>query len=107
MSFMRPCMKCGTLTRGSNYCDEHRRVDIRSEAKLAERAVKKKFFYNTEYRKAAEAVRDNAVMCHICGKPAKANDPWQADHLIPGDPLSPLAPAHRSCNASRGNRPIN
>jgi hypothetical protein len=40
----------------------------------------------------------------LCGGGARPNDPWQADHVIPGDADSPLAPAHRSCNAARGNK---
>lgn len=106
MAFMRPCMKCGTLTRGQNYCDDHRPAEYRKPEKIAERNEKKKKLYSPAYRKAAKAVREAAVACHICGKGANPHDPWQADHLIPGDPLSPLAPAHRSCNASRGDKKI-
>jgi len=106
MSFNRPCIECGTLVRGSNRCDEHKRPEYRSEEKHAERAAKKKLLYDTGYRKRAAQVRASASVCHICGEGARANDPWQADHLIPGEPLSPLAAAHRSCNASRGNKPI-
>ena len=40
----------------------------------------------------------------LCGGGAVPGDPWQADHVIPGNPDSPLAPAHRSCNAARGNK---
>lgn len=99
-------MTCGELTRGQNYCDKHRKSDIRSEAKEAERAAKKKVLYNSDYRKRAAQVRANATFCYLCGDGPRANDPFQADHVIPGDPMSPLAPAHRSCNASRGNKKI-
>jgi len=104
--FNRPCIECGELTRGSNRCDAHKRVDNRSEEKLAEREAKKKLLYDSNYRKRAAQVRAAASVCHICGEGARPNDPWQADHLIPGEPMSPLAAAHRSCNASRGNKPL-
>lgn len=106
MAFLRPCLVCGTLSRGHNRCEEHRRVEARSDEAIAERNAKKKVLYSSAYRKAAKAVRDAAVVCHICGKGADPADPWQADHLIPGDPASPLAAAHRSCNASRGNKKL-
>lgn len=60
--------------------------------------------YAGDYRRRAKAIRDHAEFCWLCGGGAREDDPWQADHVIPGDPNSPLAPAHRSCNASRGNR---
>jgi len=106
VSFNRPCIECGTLTRGSNRCEDHKREEYRSEEKLAEREAKKKILYDSKYRKRAAQVRATASVCHICGGGAKANDPWQADHLVPGDPMSPLAPAHRSCNARRGDKPL-
>jgi hypothetical protein len=62
--------------------------------------------YSGDYKARAKQVRDTAVLCHICKEGFRADDPWQADHLIPGNPVSPLAPAHRSCNAKRGNKPI-
>lgn len=104
--FNRPCIICGTLSRGSNRCDDHKKSQIRSEEKEAERAAKKKILYGPHYRKRAAQVRATASACHICGEGARPNDPWQADHLIPGDPMSPLAPAHRSCNAKRGDKPL-
>lgn len=62
--------------------------------------------YSGDYRRRAKLVRENATICHICGKGPDPLDPWQADHIIPADPTSPLAAAHRSCNAARGNKPI-
>ena len=38
-----------------------------------------------------------------------SEDKIEADHLYPGTPvtdISQLAPAHRACNASRGNKPL-
>jgi 5-methylcytosine-specific restriction endonuclease McrA len=62
--------------------------------------------YSGDYKRRAKAVRQSAVNCHICGDPARINDPWTADHIIAGDRNSPLAPAHRSCNERRGNKPL-
>jgi hypothetical protein len=62
--------------------------------------------YSGDYKRRAKAVREQAVNCHICGDPARTNDPWTADHIIAGDRNSPLAPAHRSCNERRGNKPL-
>lgn len=104
-NFRAPCIVCGALTRGANRCEQHKLPPRDRTA----REIKKKLTgqYSGDYRKRAKLVRDNAVICHICKEGYKPLDPWQADHLIPGDPLSPLLPAHRSCNASRGNKPLN
>ena len=48
--------------------------------------------------------------CWICGHPLQPDAAWPhpltttADHVRPGDPTSPLAPAHLGCNSARGNR---
>lgn len=49
----------------------------------------------------------NATHCHICGQPARHDDPLEADHITPvsrggSDEFSNLRPAHRSCNRRRG-----
>jgi hypothetical protein len=62
--------------------------------------------YSGDYKRRAKAVRQQAVNCHICGDPARINDPWEADHINPADPTSKLLPAHRSCNERRGNKPL-
>ena len=54
-------------------------------------------YYNAD----GKLVRDTATHCWLCGEPARPDDPWQADHIYPGKPDSPLAPAHRSCNIRR------
>lgn len=106
--FLKPCLECGVLSR-NNRCDEHQaRIDQAKERKrdTPERRAKKRSYYNTDYQRRAKHVRDTATHCHICGEGPRGGDPWQADHLEPGNPTSPLAPAHRSCNAKRGNRPL-
>ena len=54
-----------------------------------------------DHRAEAELVRRDATRCHLCGEGPRYDDPWQADHLVAGDPASPKLPAHRSCNARR------
>lgn len=104
--FPKPCLDCGVLTSGGNRCDTHqRRIDELAELR---RALVKKTLntYGGDYRRRAKQVRDTAVVCHLCGEGARVGDPWEADHLIPSDPNSGLAAAHRSCNQRRGNKPL-
>ena len=103
MPFKKPCLDCGQLSFNTR-CDLHQKNVER--LKDLRRAHKKQTLYNSDYRKAAKFVRDTAIICHICKDGDRANDPWQADHLIPSDPNSPLAAAHRSCNAKRGDKPL-
>jgi len=105
-TFKRPCVECGELTDSGNRCEKHPRQERRSPDKQLARKIKKAQYYNSTYRKLAKMVRDGAEICHICGKGANPNDPWTADHLEPGNPQSPLAPAHKSCNSSRGNKQL-
>jgi hypothetical protein len=44
------------------------------------------------------------VVCWLCGEGARPNDPWQADHVDPGNHHSQLLGAHRSCNIGRANK---
>jgi hypothetical protein len=60
--------------------------------------------YTAEYRKAAAEVRASTVACWLCGEGWRADDPWQADHVTPGNPESVLLGAHRSCNIGRANK---
>lgn len=106
MAFPRPCSTCGKLTSGGNKCDKHQAemmAVIEAKRRLRKMASGQ---YSGDYKRRAKEVRQTAVICHICKSGSRLDDPWQADHLIPGDPNSPLAPAHRSCNAKRGNRPL-
>jgi hypothetical protein len=101
--FQKPCLDCGKLSLETR-CEVHsKRVE---QLRDVRRAEKKKVLYNSRYRKEAAYVRATAIVCHICGDGARMSDPWQADHLDPGNPDSPLAAAHRSCNAKRGDKPL-
>lgn len=106
MPFPRPCSTCGKLTRGANKCDKHQAemmAVVEAKRRLRKMASGQ---YSGDYKARAKQVRDTAILCHICKEGFRSDDPWQADHLIPGNPNSPLAPAHRSCNAKRGNKPL-
>jgi len=100
--FARPCLKCGVLIRGGSYCTPH---NPRARDTGA-RKEKKRNLYGGDYWKRAKLVRETATHCHLCGKQFVEGDRVEADHLIAGDPNSPLAPAHRECNNKRGNTPL-
>lgn len=97
----RPCVTCGTLTEGLTYCEPCR---LERERKRSARRGRR--HYTGDYARRARAVRESASQCWICGEGARPDDPWTADHVLPGDPASPLLPAHRSCNSRRGSRSI-
>lgn len=92
----RPCIACGTLGTAS-YCQPCEAEREREESKRRGQR-----HYVGGYRKRAAQVRASATVCWLCGEGARGEaDPWTADHVVPGDPYSPLAPAHRSCNSRR------
>ena len=109
--FNKPCLECGTLSKG-NYCPQHGiRNGSRSKAKAQayeqkpDRVAKKRLLYGPEYRKIAKQFKQTEQICHICKTPIPQGVAT-ADHLTPGDPASRLLPAHPKCNSSRGNRPL-
>jgi len=107
--FNTPCLDCGRLSRHGSRCEScsATRASQKESARDTEaRREKKKLLYNSAYRQRAKLVRATATHCHLCGQGYRANDPFEADHLLPGDPDSPLAPAHRSCNQRRGDKPL-
>jgi hypothetical protein len=98
MPIQRPCLTCNQLTTNGtrcNTCHHHHTQTTRKH-------------YRGNYAARAKHVRQTATTCHLCGQGWRPNDPWTADHLNPGDtnPTTPLLPAHRSCNSSRGDKPI-
>jgi hypothetical protein len=65
--------------------------------------------YRGSYQTRARLVRalaagDPDARCWRCGGLGRADDPWQAGHLVDGNSSSPLMPEHRSCNARAGRR---
>ena len=107
-AFRKPCLDCGTLARGTRCegCQARETARLAKQSDTEERKEKKRTYYNTAYKRRAKFVRDTATICHICGGGPRPEDPFQADHVYPGVGDSPLLPAHRSCNASRGNKPL-
>jgi len=95
----RICLTCGTPTTHGARCQK-----CQTQLNTRRTAQRNRPHYAGDYRKRAKAVRDAATTCWICGEGARINDPWTADHIDAGNPLSPLAPAHRSCNSRRGNK---
>jgi hypothetical protein len=111
MRFPRPCLKCQVLHQDiGDYCAECRRqIDRDRERKRSQdpkHQVRKRLLYSSAYKATAKILRANATHCHICKKAFTDRNEITADHLIAGDPASPLAPAHKTCNSSRGNRPL-
>ncbi len=107
--FPKPCLKCKALFKArSEYC-EACRLERKPRAptpriESAERKQKKRLLYGGDYKARSQIVRESATHCHICKKEFTDRREIQADHLVPGNPDSPLAPAHRTCNARKGNR---
>ena len=114
-SFSRPCLVCSSITaKGETYCPKHL-AEIKQARELKRsqdpaRQMKKKLLYNSDYRKARTAilqhVRLYGATCHLCKKPIGTSEPIDIDHVQPGVITSDLAPTHRYCNRSRGNRAI-
>ena len=107
--FNTPCLDCGKLSRAGSRCEQCSMKHNRAKAQrydTEERRAKKKLLYNAEYRRRAKVVRDTATHCHICKQAFTVTDKVEADHLLPGNPDSPLAPAHRRCNQSRGDKAL-
>ena len=105
--FPKPCLVCGSLTKGLSRCEQHQAEwQTLENLRLQEMKARRPNLYDSNYRRKAKAVRESALFCHLCGEPGRPNDPFTADHLIAGNPDSPLAAAHRSCNSRRGNKPL-
>lgn len=95
----RPCLDCGKLVQRSR-CDK---CAAAASTRWANgRDPEKRKHYTGDYKRKAKAVREAPGPCWLCGEGDRPDDPWQADHVIAGRKESPLAKAHRSCNASRG-----
>lgn len=112
MKFNTPCLVCGKLTRGDTRCADHRaEVEARRNSKpdTQARKEKKKILYNSAYHKAAKQIRGfvsrNGATCYLCQDPITPGEPVHVDHVFPelGN-ASPLAPTHKFCNESKGNK---
>ena len=105
--FKKPCLKCGALSFGGNFCDIHAAEKKFGEEALKRQRKKESGQYSGAYRVKAAQVRAEAVRCWLCGGGFRAADPWVADHVNPGEhgDYAVLRAAHKSCNESRGNKP--
>jgi hypothetical protein len=102
MTFNRPCLKCGALTKNTRgYCTPHLPVKVDT----TERKAKKRYLYGGDYNAKAKLVRENSTHCYLCGKPFTEGEPIQADHLYPQlGSQSPLEGAHPHCNRTKSNK---
>jgi hypothetical protein len=105
--FPKPCLVCGVLTTGASYCQTH---IIAVEQKEKDRQTIRKrgrtIYNDPNYRRQRAHLKATATHCHLCKLPFTNRDDITADHLIPGQVDSPLAPAHALCNSRRGNKPL-
>jgi hypothetical protein len=106
--FPRPCTKCGALNKtGGRLCLDCQATASQLKEQDETRRAKKQFLYGGDYKSKAQTVRANAKLCYLCGEGGRVDDPWQADHVDPTlGHLSPLLPAHASCNRTKSNKPF-
>jgi hypothetical protein len=103
--FFKPCLDCGVLTKNGNRCDDHQNL-VRQLHEIKRANIKRMTGqYSGSYRARAAQVRATAISCWICGEGARVDDPWQADHVQPGEngDVAELRAAHGSCNRRRSN----
>ncbi len=97
----RPCLNCSRPTTTGDYC-------AREPCQELGDRNRRRTHYRGDYTRRAADLRarsrsDPTTRCTICGARARAGDPWTAHHIRPGDPTSPLEPAHKSCNEALGD----
>lgn len=103
----KPCLDCGRpadATRCVRCAGRFEQIRQNQQTARRQAGIGARRPYDGDYRRRAKAVREATVACWLCGEGWRPNDPWQADHIRPGDPDSPLAGAHRSCNIARANK---
>jgi RIO-like serine/threonine protein kinase len=102
-----PCLVCGVLSF-QRLCETHEQ-EVKKEHEARRQAIKAQTKqYSGTYTKRAKAVRESAILCHICKEGIRINDPFEADHINPAENGSNalLLAAHRSCNRRRSNKPF-
>ena len=87
---MRQCLTCRKLITKGSYCKIHNPKD--------------KLYNNSRYRKQRAAIQRvyAGQVCPTCK--VKVMNPPTADHVIPGDPNSPMRPQCLSCNSGKKGR---
>lgn len=105
----KPCIECGKLTNGGTRCEQHQK-ELTQRKELArntpERKAHKALMYGNNYKKQRKQIIATATHCALCQQPFQPGDRIEADHIIPGHPMSPLQPAHRRCNIAKSNKTI-
>lgn len=113
--FPRPCLDCGLLTTNPSRCDTHQTANqvqrqLRQDSDIARRIKKARLYGSSgqsSYAKQSKALRETATHCYLCLQPKTETNKLEADHIYPSlFDQSPLLPAHRTCNNSKGNRGI-
>jgi 5-methylcytosine-specific restriction endonuclease McrA len=108
VKFQKPCIQCGRLSPDATckqcHLKKERQRDRIRDADPARR-MKKATLYNAEYKKKRAMLKTQGGICYLCGEVVPPGT-GQADHIIAGNPDSPLAITHSFCNQSRGNKKI-
>lgn len=95
----RPCLDCGTPTRG-NRCPQHQAE--RYAAIERQRGDATQRGYNRQYRNRKQAPEYlNATHCSACGVPFTPDNPRTAGHVTAirkGDTTGEIQPECRRCN---------
>lgn len=105
--FPKPCLTCNQLTTGGSYCATHQMtVNEREKQRQAVRKAGRTLYNDKAYRAGRAYLKATATHCHLCKQAFTDRNDITADHVIAGDPASPLAPAHSLCNSRRGNKPL-
>lgn len=89
----RPCLDCQRPTTGSRCSNCRSRRDRTARAHYAG---------NYKGRAAELQATHPHGPCHLCGETIVDPAEWSAHHVDPGNPDSPLRPAHLGCNQSFG-----
>jgi hypothetical protein len=100
---MRPCLDCGTLSRGTR-CEPHRLAKQR--ARDSQRATPTQRGYDSAHRQLRQMwepkVRAGVVACARCRRPIRPDQAWALDHT--DDRTGYLGPSHAVCNNVAGGR---
>ena len=95
---MTPAQRKKMMEESAAYEKEQERQAIRKRGRT--------LYNDPNYRRQRAYLKATATHCHLCKQPFTDRSQITADHLIPGQVDSPLAPAHALCNSRRGNKPL-
>ena len=95
---LRPCLECGSLIERGSRCERCRR--LRNRTRDAMRPTRIARGYDNRWARRSKAAIAEHPRCEWCG----ATEDLTGDHVIPGDPESPIRVLCRSCNAVRANK---